>query len=103
MPHRIVPNPTIEPISGPPEILYRIYLEIAVKDHRCRLQALYGNQSPPTGHTPYRPLPLHHFAERFESAKSMPDGEIIFRKQLARLARIYRVDCVAAVSGRIAA
>lgn len=103
MPNRITSQETIEPLSGSPEVLYRIYLEIAAKDHRCRIQALYGNHAPPTGHTPYRPLPIHHFVDRFELAKSMPDGELIFRKQLARLAKVYGVDCVAAVAGRVAA
>jgi hypothetical protein len=103
MPHRIALHDNIEPLSGSSEVLYRIYLEIAAKDHRCRIQALYGNQSPPSGHTPYRPLPIHHFVDRLESAKSMPNGEELFRKQLARLARVYSVDCVAAVTDRVAA
>jgi len=103
MPNRIASHETIEPLGGSPEVLYRIYLEIAAKDHCCRIQALYGNQAPPTGHTPYRPLPMHHFADRFELAKDMPHGEQIFRKQLARWARVYGVDCVAAVTGRVAA
>jgi hypothetical protein len=93
----------MEPLSGSPDVLYRIYLEIAAKDHRCRIQALYGKQTPPSGHTPYRPLPMHHFVDRFESAKNLPNGEMIFRKQLARLARVYGVDCVAVVAGRVAA
>lgn len=98
-----VSHPAIEPLSGSPEVLYQIYLEIAAQDHHCRIQALYGQQSPPTGHTPYRPLPLHHFVSRFESAKGVPNGERIFRQQLARLARVYQVDCVAAVTRRAAA
>lgn len=103
MPNRILSHETIEPLGGSPEVLYRIYLEIAAKDHRCRIQALYGIETPPAGHTPYRPLPMQHFVDRFEVAKSMPNGELIFRKQLARLARVYGVDCVAAVAGRVAA
>lgn len=103
MPHRIASQQTIEPLSGSPEDLYRIYLAIAAKDHRCRIQALYGKQTPPTGHTPYRPLPIHHFTDRFDSAQSVPNGETIFRRQLARLARVYGVDCAATVTGRVAA
>jgi len=94
---------TIQPLSGSVEVMYRIYMEIAVRDHRCRVQALYGDQAPPTGHTPYRPLPLHHFADRFESACAIAGGEVQFRKQLARMAKVYGVDCVAAVATRLAA
>jgi hypothetical protein len=100
---RIAMPDTIEPLSGSTDVLYRIYLEIAAKDHRCRIQALYGQQAPPAGHTPYRPLPIHHFVDRFDSAKTMPGGELIFRRQLARLAKVYKVDCVAAVVDRAAA
>jgi len=103
MPQRFTSFPSIEPLSGSTEVLYRIYLEIAASDHRCRIQALYGKQAPPTGHTPYRPLPMSHFVDRFESAKGLPNGEVLFRKQMARLARVYGIDCVAVVAGRVAA
>jgi len=94
---------SIEPLSGSVEVMYRIYLEIAVRDHHCRVQALYGDQAPPTGHTPYRPLPLHHFADRFKLACAIAGGEVQFRKQLARMAKVYGVDCLAAVAARVAA
>jgi hypothetical protein len=103
MPQRIASQQKIEPLSGSIEVLYQIYLAISAKDHRCRIQALYGKQTPPTGHTPYRPLPMDHFIDRFETAKSIPNGEMIFRKQLARLACVYGVDCLATVTGRVAA
>jgi hypothetical protein len=103
MPQRTAPQQKIEPLSGSVAVLYQIYLEIAEKDHRCRIQALYGKLTPPTGHTPYRPLPMDHFIDRFEAAKNIPNGEVVFRKQLARLACVYGVDCLATVTGRIAA
>lgn len=103
MPQRITSQPTIQPLSGSPEVLYRIYLEIAAQDHRCRIQALYGKQTPPNGHTPYRPVPMQHFIASFESAKTTSNGEVVFRKQLARLASVYGVDCVAVVTRRAAA
>lgn len=97
------PPSSIPPLSGPVSTLYAIYHEIAARDHRCRLQALYGNESPPAGHTPFRPLPLAHFAARFEKAKLLPDGERQFRCQLARWAECHGIDCLAFVVSRRAA
>jgi len=103
MPNRVSVPQAVEPLSGSPEVLYRVYLEIAAKDHRCRVQALYGNQAPPPGHTPFRPLPFHQFADRLASSSIIPQGETLFRSQLARLAGVYGVDCLAVVTGRVAA
>lgn len=79
----------VEPLAGNLHDLYSVYHEIARLDHACRRQALYGNQTPPPGHTPFRPLPLEHFEARFEAAKQLPSGEVTFRKQLARQAKVY--------------
>ncbi len=98
----MVTHDSIEPLSGSVEVLYAVYLEIARRDHRCRVQALYGSQTPPPGHTPFRPLPLGNFTERFSSAQA-GGGEQLFRKQLARWAKVYGVDCVEVVARRLAA
>lgn len=81
----------VEALAGSVHDLYRVYLEVAERDHACRIQALYGQQPPPPGHTPYRPLPLHHFEARLQSACAMPGGERLFRQQLARWAHVYGV------------
>jgi len=71
--------------------LYAVYVEIAKQDHTVRRAALYGDQAPPAGHTPFRPLPIEHFEARFEQAQLIPGGEDIFRRQLAKLAQVYQV------------
>jgi len=85
-------NPSIEPLTGSLADLYAIYVQIAKADHSVRRAALYGSQSPPPGHTPFRPLPLEHFEARFEAALQVVSGEDIFRRQLARLAQVYGVS-----------
>ena len=92
-----------EPLSGSIKVLYAVYLEVAKRDHRLRVQALYGKQSPPPGHTPLRPLPLEHFVQRFQAAQASSGGEVAFRRQLARWAKVYGVDCISVVSRRMAA
>ncbi len=79
----------VAPLSGSLTELYAVYHEVARLDHACRREALYGKQTPPPGHTPFRPLPLEHFEARFEAAKRLPDGERMFRQQLARQASVY--------------
>jgi hypothetical protein len=92
-----------EPLSGSVEVLYAVYLAIARHDHRCRVRALYGDQAPPPGHTPFRPLPMKHFQTRFEISCAAAGGERAFRMQLARWAKVYGVDCLDVVSRRMAA
>lgn len=96
------PTASFEPLAGSIQSLYAIYLEIAKRDHACRIAALYGKQQPPAGHTPFRPLPREHFEARFESASQIAGGEEIFRKQLARQAYVYGVELTLS-SGRQAA
>ena len=99
----MVSQDSLEPLSGSAKVLYSVYLEIAKRDHRLRVQALYGKQNPPPGHTPLRPLPLEHFVQRLQSAQAVPGGEDAFRRQLARWAKVYSVDCISVVSRRLAA
>src|SRR5690606_10227045 len=99
----MVSQDSIEPLSGSAKVLYAVYLEIAKRDHRLRVQALYGKQSPPPGHTPLRPLPLEHFVQRLQAAQASPHGEEAFRRQLARGAKVYGVDCISVGSRRLAA
>lgn len=99
----MVAQDSLEPLSGSVKVLYAIYLEIAKRDHRLRVQALYGKQNPPPGHTPLRPLPLDHFVQRLQAAQAVPGGEETFRRQLARWAKVYGVDCLSVVSRRLAA
>lgn len=80
---------SVTPLTGSLHDLYAVYHEIAKLDHACRREALYGKQTPPPGHTPFRPLPLEHFQARFEAAKQLPNGETTFRMQLARQAKVY--------------
>jgi hypothetical protein len=91
-----------EPLSGSMTDLYAVYFEVAKRDHACRRAALYGEQTPPPGHTPFRPLPLEHFEARFRAASATVGGEEIFRKQLARQAQVYGV-ALGGSSGRQAA
>jgi hypothetical protein len=84
--------PSVAPLTGAVSELYAVYFEVAKRDHACRIAALYGTQAPPVGHTPFRPLPMEHFEARFQSATREPGGEMIFRRQLARQARVYGVD-----------
>lgn len=79
----------IPPLLGSVPELYKVYLEIAKRDHACRVRALYGSQTPPAGHSPFRPLPLKHFRERFDAAKALPGGEAAFRRLLARWANVH--------------
>jgi hypothetical protein len=83
---------TPEPLSGSVADLYRVYFEIAKRDHAVRRAALYGKQTPPPGHTPFRPIPYEHFETRFMASASVPYGEVMFRKQLARQAAVYGVN-----------
>jgi hypothetical protein len=85
------PTASFEPLAGNSQSLYSIYLEIAKRDHACRIAALYGKHQPPAGHTPFRPLPFEHFEARLRSASLMSGGEDIFRRQLARQAHVYGV------------
>ena len=92
----------ISPLAGSAHDLYAVYFEIAKRDHACRIAALYGKQTPPEGHTPFRPLPFEHFEARFRAVFDIPGGEEIFRKQLARQARAYGVDVASEASRRAA-
>lgn len=83
---------TPEPLAGSLSKLYTVYLEIAKKDHHQRLTALYGKQLPPPGQTRFRPLPFDDFVTRYESCRSLPNGEETFRRQLARWATVYGVE-----------
>lgn len=96
------PSP-LESLRGSTRVLYAVYLEIAARDHRCRLTALYGNELPPAGHAPFRPLRFDDFAERFESSRTIVGGEETFRRQLARWAKVHGIDCVEVISNRTAA
>lgn len=72
--------------------LYSVYVAIARADHRWRIQALYGDQARPAGHSEFRPLPMVHFLDRFAAAEKVPGGERSFRGRLARQAAAYRID-----------
>lgn len=91
-----------EPLPGTLQDLYAIYFEVAKRDHDCRRAALYGKQTPPPGHTPFRPIPFEHFETRFLAASAVVGGEDIFRRQLARQAQVYGV-IVSSISTRQAA
>jgi len=80
-----------EPLPGTLQDLYSVYFEVAKRDHACRRAALYGKQTPPPGHTPFRPIPFEHFETRFLAASAVAGGEDIFRRQLARQAQVYGV------------
>lgn len=99
----VPPAPAIEPLSGSVRVLYAVYLEVAAKDHQCRVTALYGDQAPRLGHTPFRPLRFDDFVTRFESSQALVGGEEVFRRQLARWAKVHGVDCLSVVSSRMAA
>lgn len=96
------PIGSISPLVGSVHDLYAVYLEIAKRDHTCRIAALYGTQTPPEGHTPFRPLPFEHFEARFRAVFDIPGGEEIFRRQLSRQARVYGVDVASEPSRRAA-
>jgi hypothetical protein len=96
------PTASFEPLAGNVQSLYSVYLDIAKRDHACRIAALYGKHQPPAGHTPFRPLPLAHFEARFRSASLMSGGEEIFRRQLARQAHVYGVKPVSSSSRQAA-
>ena len=85
---------SISLLAGSIHDLYAVYLEIAKRDHACRIAALYGKQAPPDGHTPFRPLPFEHFEARYKGVLHVPAGDEIFRKQLARQAQVYGVEAV---------
>lgn len=91
-----------EPLAGSLTDLYAVYFELAKRDHACRRAALYGEQTPPPGHTPFRPLPLEHFEARFRAASAIVGGEELFRRQLARQAQVYGV-ALDVTAGRLAA
>lgn len=99
----VSPAPPVEPISGSVRVLYAVYLEVAACDHRCRVAALYGTHEQPTGHTPFRPLRFDDFVQRYESSCLIVGGEDVFRRQLARWAKVHGIDCVTAVRSRVAA
>ncbi len=90
------------PLNGTVQELYAVYYEIAKRDHACRRAALYGKQSPPPGHTPFRPLSLDGFAARFQSAIAVSGGEDVFRRQLARQAQVYGVESMIVASRQAA-
>jgi len=93
---------SISPLAGSIRDLYAVYLEIAKQDHACRIAALYGKQLPPAGHTPFRPLPFEHFEARYKAVLDVPAGDEIFRKQLARQARVYGVEAASESNRRAA-
>lgn len=78
--------------------LYAVYRAIAQADHRWRIQSFYGDALPPKGHHEFRPLPLSHFQDRLNAARAVSDGEVAFRRQLARQASAYGVDVPAALA-----
>ncbi len=78
--------------------LYAVYLAIALADHKWRLQTIYGQSSPPPGHCEFRPLKVDQFDARLTKARTLSDGEAMFRARLARQAAAYRVDVSAELS-----
>lgn len=72
--------------------LYTVYVAIAKADHRWRIRAMYGDQARPQGHSEFRPLPMHHFAERFAAAEKIVGGDRSLRGRLARQAAAYKID-----------
>lgn len=72
--------------------LYVVYLAIARADHRWRVRTLYGDAERPAGHTEFRPLSNEQFEARLEVAKTLTNGESMFRQRLSRQAAAYRVD-----------
>lgn len=91
LPHSSQPTDRVLQLTGSIHELYAVYLEVAKRDHACRRAALYGTQTPPPGHTPFRPLPFEDFESRFLTAATLPGGEDIFRRQLGRQAQVYGV------------
>jgi len=78
------------------EQLYELYLQIAERDHRLRLQALYGATPPPPGHWEFRPLSRLTFTQRVRQYDQLPGGVgLALRQRLARQAGAYGVDCPA--------
>lgn len=77
--------------------LFVIYLEVARADHAWRCRSFYGDQTPPEGHTPFRPLNAAIFAERFRGACMLADGHQRFQAQLLRRASFYKVDTAQAL------
>ncbi len=96
------PATPLQPMAGSISELYAVYSQIAERDHACRIQALYGVQPPPPGHTPFRPLTLEDFEHRFATASKLPDGELLFRQQLTRLAGVYCVEPKSTLARRAA-
>lgn len=72
--------------------LYAVYLAIARSDHDWRVQTLYGQAGPPTGHVQFRPLSEQQFRDRVEKAQTICGGDSMLRSRLARQAAAYHVD-----------
>lgn len=82
---------------------YAVYLKIAECDHQWRIRALYGDTLRPSGHIPFRPLPLADFTLRYEAAMQAPGGREAFVSQMLRRAYYYRVDVMEAAQAKQAA
>jgi len=74
--------------------LYDLYLAIAQSDHAFRMQAMYGETPPPTGHCVFRPLSRETFTQRVLNYDSLENGAIgrSLRQRLARQAFVYGID-----------
>lgn len=72
--------------------LYAVYLAIARADHQWRARAMYGEATPPRGHSIFRPLSREQFAGRLTAAQRMAGGESMLRQRLSRQAAAYGVD-----------
>jgi hypothetical protein len=72
--------------------LYAVYQAIALADHHWRARAMYGDTTPPTGHSVFRPLSREQFVARLSAARTFAGGELLLRRRLSRQAAAYRVD-----------
>ncbi len=78
--------------------LYAVYVAIARADHQWCARAMYGDTTPPFGHSIFRPLSQNQFTARLTAAQELAGGESLLRQRLSRQAAAYRVDVEAELS-----
>lgn len=77
---------------------YLVYVAIAEADHRHRRTAMYGQETPPPGHAPFRVVSPDCFADRLKRAASILGGEDSFLTKISRQACAYGVDVPAVLA-----
>lgn len=77
---------------------YLVYTAIAQADHQHRRTAMYGDETPPPGHAPFRVVPLDCFADRLQNASEVVGGTESFLASLSRQACAYGVDVPAVLA-----